>query len=1618
MSLDRFTNITEIRETPGLTRGISWPQQAIELLELDEIKVRPDDTPIVEVHIYTPTNETYLGGGPITDFVIQGEKIYIDYVKVFANLNIKRGFFKVLVNVYYDVIGTYEYPILKITDISADGRELLLDVFRPRAEANVPEDIIATFLQLYPKATDRDFALNFGENEILRIINHKSYLNENVLAVRTLTPLPSNFAELSRCNLIELVSDSWVDNISLDQLAPTPALNTLRGPNFEIDSGYTMVTETDFLNWNQLLGSNLGTSQKIIDSFFSGSITGVELGIDYTAFPEFVYYSSAADRVSGFKAKLENIEYYNNRLSLLNSTSGSSSGSLSVNVTNTTKKRDDVIGRFDAFERWLYNEPTASIYTHGITGSFTKVGVEGEAFAVSPYPKRIVNGRYELYSTTASIAETWYDTLYDAATLFDENNPYSLVKTIPQHLREDPNNSEYESFVNMIAHHFDILYTYANALTRVHIKEEHPKRGIDKDVLFDIARSQGWQLVNGNQASQLWRYKLGTNESGSFASTGSIFSQSDEAITGEVWRRIVNNLPYILKTRGTERSIKALLNIYGIPQTMLSVREYGGPMVGNEWPALTEDRYSYAVFFNSGSHIKYATNYISSSIGDWGMTRGTNNVIPVQTREFRFRPAYTGSMLLYTQLDQNNAPLTQIAIQHTGSYSGSGLYGRINVSFGRAISNIIPMTASSAWLPLFNGEFWNLRYGWYTTGLHFNTGSNTNTTYNIQVQQSSDFIRGKINFSSSIEFTPTAGNHYLVWSRPGTTPLNYVYIGGTTGSTDTFNVNTYLNNMLGSAPGTYSGSMQEYREWLEYLGNDAFDEHTFNPTSYVSYLSPSSSYDTLVRHYTLGTDIIGVALNTPGTIISSSHPNYVIKDFMMTSSYNSNAYAYGFVVPSDEQRGNFIPVEETYYIRGASLGANNPRSEKIRLEDNFLIRRLSPINTAERSSFDNAPLDSNKLGLFYSFADQVNKDVFNHIGRIELDDYIGDPDDEYELAYEDLKWFSSQYWKKFTNNSDINAFNRIFSQYDFSVFNQIKQTLPLRVDDVSGLLVEPNILERSKVQITKPIKVENPQYEINLGDVPPTGSGEANLQHEGVIDNSESTVYTPSATWQEEYLGEHSYIRYTGSMNYCTIETLPVDELRSYTASFIDSNYYVSGANSYVDTYYNNQDVLFNPTSTATTTYWKDTTVPLGQYDWQEKIIIGTGSAWLPINSVLSGGDYTDQIRLRLNSFNAYDMHIRPKIKLQASSSVTNMLYTAALVKTETDSIHSRILHVYDVVTGATVNDTLFDVQFNSVLIPAQTHLTLILQFQVPTNPIVSVVNTTVSASLYVDAASGLDFNGSFPGTLEYMSTASANFGAPNGIQTNAHDISWFLTDVGQPLYWYDASTRYFYEDGNSVQERFAAQFLSSSIVSSDRWIFLGSNQGNTSVAETFHINADSGVTLRLEDTINSSGANTWVSSSILSSPVSNVNLLLKRIVPIITIEEICHSVRSTEITECRSSDIYMKHVYHYSGSPSITNDYARNFNYAQSASNGMYYSRSLAPACYRDDFYESYERAFYIGTQLSSPRPNLGSDDNNIGRTPVVEIYEVNPNQIFYNSTPRQAGNGGGLEPGNITIR
>jgi hypothetical protein len=53
-------------------------------------------------------------------------------------------------------------------------------------------------------------------------------------------------------------------------------------------------------------------------------------------------------------------------------------------------------------------------------------------------------------------------------------------------------------------------------------------------------------------------------------------------VNKRIYKRLYHNLPYLLKSKGTIQGLKTLLNIYGIPDTILRISEFGGKDKVNE----------------------------------------------------------------------------------------------------------------------------------------------------------------------------------------------------------------------------------------------------------------------------------------------------------------------------------------------------------------------------------------------------------------------------------------------------------------------------------------------------------------------------------------------------------------------------------------------------------------------------------------------------------------------------------------------------------------------------------------------------------------------------------------------------------------------------------------------------------------------------------------------------------------------------------------------------------------------------------------------------------------------------------------------------------------------------
>ena len=1112
----------------------------------DNIDVNAADTTL-EFHVYS--NDTWISGNhnvKLTPYTTNNFKdpstgqilnfkttpATIDIYKEFSDLKITSGNFRFVVNFNRNLIGNYQSQYLAIDQISDDRTELKLyalnikDVtFKQqlnqfiRTVAN-GKQTAAQNRRVGPRYIDgfrntlfntvntfKTYLLNFSRNKNFVFVN--SVVVGEFVYIKLLEPLPDDIDINFKCWLAEELKPSHIDTVSITPYVAPKTYNKLSSANFAANANYNTSTSTGLKNWNDLLGSSVQTSQQIIDTYFSGS--GVKLNIDYRDFNNFVFYSSAEERVKNFKYKLELLEYYTSQVNSLSTISGSISAN---NVADYNLRKTNLISSLDAFEKFLYYETTSSIKTTTYDIPLESANVANLTGSyITPTPKNPFNDDYTYYgtasygfsnysiidgtpivSTTSSVFTNWYSGLLDSASLYDTLNLNALTYSIPEYIRVNSSNSDLDLFVNMLGHHYDIMYTYINHMSRIHKREENPKLGMPNELLYSVAKQFGWNLTNGNQSDEIWKYVFGTDSAGNTVSgSNSVIgtSTAGQDMTYTIWRRIVNNLPLLLKSKGTSRSIKALLSCYGVPQSLITVKEYGGPRIDRA-PVYEKVNFDYALDLINNTSGTVSVNYTQ----------------PINSVELRFRtdnvvknPVMPSTMNLYT-IGSNT-----VTIDYT-----SGTLGTIRIN-GTASANI----------EMFDG-------GWLNTILR--TSGNT-----LQVVAKRSKY-GKIVATVSASATASFASSGLLT------------IGGTTGG----------SRLL--------GQVQELRLWSSSLSDSAFSNHTKAPAAYDGNVN---SYDELYFRLPLTQKINH---NTNSTKLG-------VQPVASTISASFNGWS--SAEPYDS-------IEETYYYDGISLGAGTFDDNKVRIESNQLIGNLDVKTRSELSEYDTAPLDSNKLGIYFSPQTMINEDIIAQLGFITLDEYIGDPGNDDKYEYPDLIQQAHEYWKKYTDKNDINSYIKIFTLFDLSFFKQLEQLLPARVKPVTGILLQPNILERSKYNVLPEVLPLDLTHQTNIPEIVPEIDGIFNIYDTILPDVSPTLI---SEYTEYTALLESNVIDINGYDDDQLTGFLTASADKKYSSTKYSYDYLYQSGSTYVTgstPYWRREGVLpnyFKPTVSSTRSYKK-----------------------------------------------------------------------------------------------------------------------------------------------------------------------------------------------------------------------------------------------------------------------------------------------------------------------------------------------------------------------------------------------------------------------------------------------
>ena len=971
--------------------------------------------------------------------------IGINLVSELKSLKLSSGNFKFAINFFENLIGSYDRQHLRIDEISPDRKEIRLRAINNEDPEFLQQ--ITNYINTVDQTGDdfyHSYLLNFSRNQCILFVN--SVVIGEYLYVKLYDALPEQFNVDFKCWVVKELKPTYVDNISILPEVKGRIFNSLSGPNWQANATFNTSTDTGLQNWTDLLGSSISTSQQIVDSYFSGSLNSVKLNIDYSDLNNFVFYSSATERLSNFRYKLELIEYYTSQSSFISTLSGSTA---TTNVNDFNGLKTALIAGFDPFENYLYYESSSKLTTYSSPLESANVSELTGSYII-PAPKSTSSKPYTLYSVSSPEFNNWFNGTYESASFYDNYNNNALLNTIPDLIKYSNGTDNLIAFTNMLGQHYDVLYTYINHMTKINKREENPKLGMPNELLYSVAKQFGWNLTNGKQDQKLWEYVLGTNESG-IPLTGSN-SVGDPAVSGKdttyaIWRRIVNNLPMLLKSKGTKRSVRALLACYGIPQSFISINEYGGPRI-DRTPIYEKLNFDYALDLMTNTAGSVTVNYTQ----------------PINTVELRFRtdnvitnPTMSGTMNLF------NIGSNAVTLDFQ-----SGTLGKIKIN-GTGSGNI----------EMFDG-------GWLTAILR-TSGSNLQV---VAKRSKYGKIVASVSASAVASFA-SSGSLTLGGTSTGASRLN--------------------------------GQLQELRLWSSSLQDSAFNNHVKAPASYNGNID---AYDELLFRLPLTEKI--------NHTTTSSLSGYQPKSSTISASFASWTSA----TPYDS-------IEEIYYYDAPSVGGGNYDDNKIRLESNTLIGQLDIKTRAERSQFDKAPLDSKRVGIYFSPQTMIDEDIIAQLGFAQLDQYIGDPSNTKSDSYPELERVARQYWKKYQTKNDINAYINMFTLFDLSFFRQLDQLLPARADKLTGIVIQPNLLERNKDTILPTIQRFDSSLDSLLENVSPTASGEYRVYESTFstyiasvngIDDDQIQAYLTSSNSYDATPYSYNYLIHSGS-GYITAST-------------------------------------------------------------------------------------------------------------------------------------------------------------------------------------------------------------------------------------------------------------------------------------------------------------------------------------------------------------------------------------------------------------------------------------------------------------------------------------------------
>lgn len=166
-----------------------------------------------------------------------------------------------------------------------------------------------------------------------------------------------------------------------------------------------------------------------------------------------------------------------------------------------------------------------------------------------------------------NLFDSYATSLLNAARVIDEEKTNIMVRTmLPENFIDlDSQNRVYRKLTTVYAEQFDSIKQYIDGIAYAHSVNYDGSESVPNKFLFRLANLLGAKLPNSFAAEDVIDYL-----SGEFDYT----EKSFEEYNLELWRRIMVNLIWLYKKRGTRDAISFIFRLLGAPECLFNLEEF------------------------------------------------------------------------------------------------------------------------------------------------------------------------------------------------------------------------------------------------------------------------------------------------------------------------------------------------------------------------------------------------------------------------------------------------------------------------------------------------------------------------------------------------------------------------------------------------------------------------------------------------------------------------------------------------------------------------------------------------------------------------------------------------------------------------------------------------------------------------------------------------------------------------------------------------------------------------------------------------------------------------------------------------------------------------------------